>query len=63
MADEIAHSIGSMTEVSALADTDMLEIERPDGSPPTTPNSWWRVTAAKVATHVLGKIVQGIGIS
>lgn len=65
MADEIAYSIGSMTEVSALADTDMLEIERPDGDPlaePPVPNSWWRVTAAKIAAHVLGKIVQGSGM-
>lgn len=62
MADETAYSIGSMTEVSALADTDMLEIERPDGDPPTTPNSWWRVTAAKIAAYVLGKIVQGSGM-
>ncbi|SBV37855.1 hypothetical protein STPYR_12798 [uncultured Stenotrophomonas sp.] len=65
MADEIAYSIGSMTEVSALADTDMLEIERPDGDPlaePPVPNSWWRVTAAKIATYVLGKVVQGSGM-
>lgn len=62
MADETAYSIGSMTEVSALADTDMLEIERPDGAPPTTPNSWWRVTAANIASYALSKIVQGSGM-
>ncbi|WP_313248822.1 hypothetical protein [Stenotrophomonas acidaminiphila] len=62
MADETAYSIGSMTEVTALADTDMFEIERPDGAPPTTPNSWWRVSAAKIAAYVLGKVVQGSGM-
>lgn len=62
MADETAYSIGSMTEVTALADTDMLETERPDGVPPTTPNSWWRVSAAKIAAYVLGKVVQGSGM-
>ena len=62
MAGEIANSIGSMTEVATLADTDMLEIERPDGSPPSTPNSWWRVTAAKIATYVLGKVLPGSGV-
>ncbi len=59
---EATRSISNMTEASALADTDMLEIERPDGSPPTTPNSWWRVTAAKIAAYALGKIVQGSGM-
>jgi hypothetical protein len=58
MADETAYSIGSMTEVSALADTDMLEIERPSAE---LPNSWWRVSAIKIANYVLGKIVQGSG--
>ena len=62
MAGEIANSIGSMTEVSALADTDMLELERPDGDPPTTPNSWWRCTALKLGNYVLGKIAAGSGI-
>lgn len=65
MADEIAYSIGSMPEVSGLADTDMLEIERPDGNTgatPPVPNSWWRVPAAKIAAYVLGKVVRGSGI-
>ncbi len=62
MADETAYSIGSMDEASALADADMLEIERPDGDPPTTPNSWLRITAAKIAAYALGKIVQGSGM-
>lgn len=62
MAGETAYSIGSMTEASALADTDMLELERPDGAPPTTPNSWWRVTALKIANYVLAKVAAGSGI-
>lgn len=65
MADETAYSIGSMPEVSGLADTDMLEIERPDGNTgatPPVPNSWWRVPAAKIAAYVLGKVVRGSGI-
>lgn len=62
MAGEIANSIGSFTEASALADTDMLEIERPDGSPPGTPNSWWRITALKIGNYVLGKVVAGSGM-
>lgn len=59
MADETAYSIGSMSEVPTLADTDMLEIERPEA---TLPNSWWRVTALKIANYVLGKVVAGSGI-
>lgn len=62
MAGETAYSIGSMDEASALADTDMLEIERPDGDPPTTPNSWWRITALKIASYVLGKVAAGSGM-
>lgn len=65
MNTETAHSIGGMEEVPALAGTDMLEIERPDGNPevePPVPNSWWRVSAAKVAAYVLGKVVQGSGM-
>ncbi|HBN54759.1 MAG TPA: hypothetical protein DD456_12255 [Stenotrophomonas sp.] len=65
MADETAYSIGSMDEVPSLADTDMLEIERPDGDPaatPPVPNSWWRTSVAKIAGYVLGKIVQGSGM-
>lgn len=65
MADETAYSIGSMDEVQMLADTDMLEIERPDGNPAAespVPNSWWRLPAAKIAGYVLGKIVQGSGM-
>lgn len=57
--------IGEMNEVAALADTDMLEIERPDGDPgaePPVPNSWWRVPALKIASFVLAKIVRGSGL-
>ena len=60
MADETAYSIGGMTEATALADTDMLEIERPEA---TLPNSWWRVTALKIANYVLGKVVAGSGMT
>lgn len=62
---ETANSIGSMTEAAALSDSDMLEIERPDGNPsaePPVPNSWWRITGAKIASYVLGKLVQGSGM-
>lgn len=62
MADETAYSIGSMNEVPALADTDMMELERPNGDPPTIPNSWWKITGLKLATYVLSKIVNGSGI-
>lgn len=59
MADETAYSIGSMTEVPAVADTDMLEIERPESGPP---NSWWRTSALKLASYVLGKVAAGSGM-
>lgn len=54
--------ISGLDEASALADTDMLEVERPDGSPPDVPNSGLRVTATKIAAYVLGKIASGSGI-
>ena len=62
MSGEITNSIGSFTEASALADADVLEIERPDGDPPTTPNSWWKITGLKIATYVLGKVLGGSGV-
>jgi len=62
MSGETAYSIGSMTEASSLADSDMLEIERPDGSPPETQDSWWRITALKIASYVLGKVAAGSGM-
>lgn len=62
---ETAYSIGSMPEAAALTDSDMLELERPDGNPtadPPVPNSWWRLTALKLAVYVLGKVVAGSGM-
>lgn len=62
MAGEITNSIGSMAEASVLADADMLELERPDGSPPDTPNSWWRITGLKIASYVLAKVIGNSGV-
>lgn len=64
MSDDTAYSISSMTEAVALADSDMLEIERPDGNPSAEPpvlNSWLRVTGLKIANYVLGKVAGGNG--
>ncbi|WP_411832332.1 hypothetical protein [Pseudoxanthomonas mexicana] len=57
--------ISALDEAAALADADMLEIERPDGDPeavPPVPNSGLRVTSAKLLAYLFSKIVGGSGI-